>query len=46
MTPKTAALMDTSAEMEVMQGNSWFALFFWPAFRRIFSLDNNLSKLW
>ena len=28
-----------------MQGGSWFSLFFWPAFRRIFLLDKKL-EIW
>jgi hypothetical protein len=33
---RTAVRMDTSTEMKVMRGESWFFLFFWPAFRRVF----------
>ncbi len=28
-----------------MRGDSWFSLFFWPAFRRIFLLDKKL-EIW
>jgi len=41
MTYQTAA----STEMEVMQGDSWFSLFFWPAFRRIFLLNGLLHRV-
>jgi hypothetical protein len=37
---KTAALMDSSREKKGTRGCGWFSLFFWPAFRRIFLLDN------
>jgi len=28
--------------MKVVQKNSWFSLFLWPAFRRLFLGDNTL----
>jgi hypothetical protein len=41
MASKTAALMDRSRGKSGTRGCGWFSLFFWPAFRRIFFLDNN-----
>jgi hypothetical protein len=41
MASKTAALMDRSRGKKGTRGCGWFSLFFWPAFRRIFFLDNN-----
>jgi hypothetical protein len=43
MASKTAALMDRSSGKKCTRGGSWFSLFFWPAFRRIFLLDNRLE---
>jgi hypothetical protein len=40
---KTAAQMDSSTGRKGMRGHSWFSLFFWPAFRRIFLLDKKLD---
>jgi hypothetical protein len=34
--------MGSSTKMKVVQKNSWFSLFLWPAFRRLFLLDDNL----
>ena len=41
MPSKTAALMGRSRGKKGTRGCRWFSLFFWPAFRRIFFLDNN-----
>ena len=43
MTPKTAALMDGSQDRRGLRGCGWFSLYFWPAFRRIFLLDDKLE---
>ncbi len=40
---KTAALMDSSREKKGTRWRGWFSLFLWPAFRRIFLLDNKLE---
>jgi hypothetical protein len=40
---KTAALMDSSTGRKGMRGYSWFSLYLWPAFRRIFLLDKKLE---
>lgn len=45
MTSKTAALTNSSTGRKGMRGGSWFSLFFWPAFRRIFLLDKKL-EIW
>jgi hypothetical protein len=45
MTLKTVARMDRSTEGKVMRGCSWFSLFLWPAFRRIFLLDRK-REIW
>ncbi len=45
MTSGTAALTDNSTGRKDMRGDSWFSLFFWPAFRRIFLLDKKL-EIW
>jgi hypothetical protein len=42
---KTAALMDRSRKKKGTRGCSWFSLYLWPAFRRIFLLDNK-PELW
>ncbi len=34
--PKTDAPIHTLREESVKQGESWFSLFLWPAFRRVF----------
>jgi hypothetical protein len=34
--------MGSSTRIKVMQKNSWLSLFFWPAFRRLFLLDDKL----
>jgi hypothetical protein len=40
---KAAALMNKSRGKKGTRGGGWFSLFFWPAFRRIFLLDNKLE---
>jgi hypothetical protein len=35
--------MDRSTEMKNIEGDSWFSLFFWPAFRRIFFFGKRLE---
>jgi len=34
--------MGISKKMKVAQKNSWFSLYLWPAFRRLFLGDNTL----
>ncbi len=41
MASRTATVMDRSRGKKGVRGCGWFSLFFWPAFRRIFFLDNN-----
>lgn len=43
MASKTATVMDRSRQKKDTRGYGWFSLFFWPAFRRIFLLDNKLE---
>jgi hypothetical protein len=43
MASRTATRMDRSQENKGTRGGGWFSLFFWPAFRRIFLLDNKLE---
>jgi hypothetical protein len=43
VTLKTGAPMHTSTKMKFMQGDSWFSLFFWPAFRRMFLPNKKLE---
>jgi hypothetical protein len=38
-----ATVMDRSRGKKDTRGCGWFSLFFWPAFRRIFFLDNKLE---
>jgi hypothetical protein len=40
MASRTATVMDRSRGKQAIRGCGWFSLFFWPAFRRIFLLDN------
>lgn len=40
---KTAALMASLRRKKGTPGQGWFSLFFWPAFRRIFLLDDKLE---
>jgi hypothetical protein len=35
--------IDSSQAGKRMRGDGWFSLYFWPAFRRIFFLDNKLE---
>ena len=35
--------MDRSMEIKDIEGDSWFSLFFWPAFRRIFFFGKRLN---
>jgi hypothetical protein len=37
------ALIDRLQAGKGMRGDGWFSLYFWPAFRRIFFLDNKLE---
>jgi hypothetical protein len=39
---KQAKPMSISTKMKVVQKNSWFSLFLWPAFRRLFLGDDRL----
>jgi hypothetical protein len=43
MASRTATVMDRSRDKKGTRGCGWFSLFFWPAFRRIFLLDNKLE---
>ena len=40
MASKASAVMDRPRGKKGTRGCGWFSLFFWPAFRRIFLLDN------
>jgi hypothetical protein len=40
---RIATVMDRSRGKKDTRGCGWFSLFFWPAFRRIFFLDNKLE---
>jgi hypothetical protein len=42
---KTAALLNSSTGRKGMRGCSWFSLFLWPTFRRIFLLDRK-REIW
>jgi hypothetical protein len=43
MASRTATVMDRPRGKKGTKGSGWFSLFFWPAFRRIFFLDNTLE---
>jgi hypothetical protein len=45
MGSRTAAMRDSPRGRKSTRGCGWFSLFFWPAFRRIFFLDN-MPEVW